>query len=255
MGFTCHISGTFTKSRISQRDCRISTIQQLIYGLTLLQTCKCSVLPEDRCHIGRSALQTVMTAHQCLFTECHPLIKDLPELIRITTGRTCDIHKIYGDNALIKTTVIFWLVIFIYIRSQERPASHTWITVSFSVFINLKLQHFLFGNIIRHHSLGSTFCCQLCEIPVLTSLGYIVLLQNIDQLRKCRCNINTFFIFDTKNPLAQDFLCHKCEIIPHLSLRHLVQIHKNSDKRCLTIGSHQCDHLILDHLYTFFDLI
>ena len=40
----------------------------LSIGLALLQTCKCSILPEDRCHIGRSALQTVMTAHQCLFT-------------------------------------------------------------------------------------------------------------------------------------------------------------------------------------------
>ena len=127
--------------------------------------------------------------------------------------------------------------------------------MSFSIFINLKLQHFLFGNIVRHHSLGGTFCCQLGEIPVLASLGHIVLLQNIDQLRECRCNVNTLFIFDAKDPLTQDFLCHKCKIIPHLSLRHLVQIHKYGNKRCLSIGGHQCNHLILDHLDTLFDLI
>ena len=196
-----------------------------------------------------------MAAHQCLFAECHSLIKDLPELVHISAGRAGDIHKIHGNDTLIKTAVIFWLVIFIHIRSQERTAAHAWIAVSFSVFINLKLQHFLFGNIIRHHSLGSTFCCQLCEIPVLASLGHIVLLQNIDQLRECRGNVNTLFIFDAKNSLTQNFLGHKCKIIPHLSLRHLVQIHKNGNKRCLSIGGHQCDHLILDHLDTLFDLI
>ena len=42
---------------------------------------KCSVLPEDRCHIGRSALQTaLMTASSMPFWQSSsPLIQDLPE--------------------------------------------------------------------------------------------------------------------------------------------------------------------------------
>ena len=50
-------------------------------------------------------------------------------------------------------------------------------------------------------------------------------------------------------------LDHCCQIVPKLSLRHLIQIHKHRDKRSLSIGRHQRDDLILDHLHTAVNLL
>lgn len=143
-----------------------------------------------------------MTAHQCLFAECHSLIEDLPELIHVSTGGACNIHQIDGDNALIKSSVILRFIILIHIRREEGTTAHAWIAVALTVLVNLELKHLLLGNIIRHHSLCGTLCGKLCQIPVLTALSDIVFLQHVDQLRECRCDIYTLLIFDAENTLS-----------------------------------------------------
>ena len=82
----------------------------------------------------------------------------------------------------------------------------------------------------------------------------IVILKHIDQLGKRRCDIGSAFILDPLDPLVQHFLDHKRKILLFLRTLCLIQIHKYGKERSLTIGGHQCDHLILDRLYTLFDL-
>ena len=86
VGFTCHIADTFTQSRISERDRRITIMKQFINSLAFFQTGKCAMLPQDRSHIRRCSLQTLMTAHQCTVTKFQSLIKDFPEFVHISLG-------------------------------------------------------------------------------------------------------------------------------------------------------------------------
>ena len=83
----------------------------------------------------------------------------------------------------------------------------------------------------------------------------IILFQHIDQFRERRRDKHTLFILHTLDPLVQHLLNNRREVIPCLSLRHFVQIHKDRDKRRLSVSGHQCDHLILDHLHAPVDLL
>ena len=76
----------------------------------------------------------------------------------------------------------------------------------------------------------------------------VIFFQHIDQLRESRCDVYTLLILDSLDPLFQDFFRNHGQIIPQLSFRHFIQIHENRDKRCLAIGGHQCNDLILDQL-------
>ena len=82
----------------------------------------------------------------------------------------------------------------------------------------------------------------------------IVLLQHIDQFGECGGNEYALFIFNALDPLQKHFLDDQCQIVSQPSFRNLIQIHKYRYKRSLSIGSHQSDDLILDHLDALLDL-
>ena len=206
------------------------------------------MLPQDRGNIRRRAFQTLMAAHQCTVAQIQTLIKDLPKLIHITAGRTCDIYEIECHDTLIKSAVIFMPACLIItricdiadtcirktIRCQEAAASHTCIYIAL-----FQLTHDLLRNIIRHHTLCRTLCGDLCQIEIFAVFMDIVLFQRIDQLRECRGDIDTTLIFHASDPLVEHLFNDHREIIPAASLRDFIQIHKHRHKRSLSIRCHQ----------------
>ena len=217
MRFSCHISCAFAKSCIAKRNSRITAIQQFIYCFTLLKPCQSTVLPKDRGNIRRCALESLMSAHQSPMTKFQTFVKDLPELIYILMRRTSYIYKIYGYNALIKSSVIFRLAIFIKIWSQEASATHT---------------------IVRNHSLSCTTSSKLCKIEIRCVLCYILFFKNVYKFWKRRCYPSSLFVFYALYSLSEYFFDYKSEICFFSFVLSFAKIHKHSNKRSLSIGGH-----------------
>ena len=125
--------------------------------------------------------------------------------------------------------------------------------MSLTVLIHFEFLHLLLGDVVRDHTLRSAFCCKLGQVPVLGILMDVVLLEHIDQFREGRCNKHAFLILDTLDSLMQHLLDDCCKVGSCLAFRYFVKIHKYGNKRCLSIGRHQCDDLILDHLHATVD--
>ncbi len=79
----------------------------------------------------------------------------------------------------------------------------------------------------------------------------IIFLENINQLRKCGCNPNTFFVLNALISLYEYFLDDYRQVLLFLLVLRLAEIHKHCDKRSLSVCGKKCNHLILDSLYTF----
>ena len=162
------------------------------------------MLPMNRAHIRNSTEQPLMTSLQCSMANIQSFIKDFPECVHIPTRATCYIHQIDGNNTLIEAAVVFLpldpvsCICYIFsspIRSKERTASHTCPHTAF------ELLHNLCRNIIRNHTFCGTLRCQLSQVIIFRIRMDIILIKNINQLRKCRSNIHTNFIFDTFDTL------------------------------------------------------
>ena len=125
-----HVAGTFAESCVTQGDGGVTAVEQLINLLTLFQTGQRAVLPENRSHIRRCSLQTVVTAHERLVAEFQTLVEDLPELLHVFSGGAGHVHQIQGDNALIESAVELRLVVLVFIYCQEGTASHTRVAVA-----------------------------------------------------------------------------------------------------------------------------
>ena len=136
------------------------------------------------------------------------------------------------------------------VRCEEGSAAHARIDVTVLI-----LSHLLRGDIIRDHSLGRALCSETCQIVIFRIFVDVVLIQNIDELRECRCDPDTLLILDALNALSQHFLDDHREVISQLSFRHLIQIHIYCDERSLSVGRHERDDLILDHLNAAVDFL
>ena len=62
MRFADHADAHFTQSRIAQRNSGVSVKQQLVNGLSLLQTRQCAVLPQDRSNVRLGSQKSLMSA-------------------------------------------------------------------------------------------------------------------------------------------------------------------------------------------------
>ena len=83
---------------------------------------------------------------------------------------------------------------------------------------------------------------------------YIVLIQNIDELRECRCYPNTLLILNALHSLKKNFLDNLGKIFSGLAFRNLVQIHEHGYERSLSVTGHQGNQLVLNGLDTVADL-
>ena len=243
-----HVTDTFVKAGIAEGQRGISAVQELVNGLALFKTCTGTILPEDRGGIRERSLETVVAAHECTVAKVEALIKDLPELVTVSTGGKSQIHKVQCDNALIKATIVLGLIVLIDIGGQEAAAAHAGIAVALAVFVDLELQHLLLGDVIGHHAAGGALGSQLGQIPVLAVLVDIVLLTDVDELRESRGDPDTLLILDALPALLQCLLDDECEIFPLLIVLGLTQIHEHGDKGRLTVGGQQGNNLILDGL-------
>ena len=76
----------------------------------------------------------------------------------------------------------------------------------------------------------------------------IVLFKHINELGECRGNPNTRFILHALITLAEHLFNDKRKVLLFLLALCLIEIHKDRNKRRLTVGGHQSNHLILDGL-------
>ena len=97
---------TLPKTREAKRNGRISTVQILVYRLTLWDSGERTVLPKDGGRVGESAGKSLVTALKCSVAKLHTLVKDLPELIHTAAGRKTDVGKVNCYDALIESAVI-----------------------------------------------------------------------------------------------------------------------------------------------------
>ena len=85
-----------------------------------------------------------MTAHERFITQGETLVHDFPERVEIAFRRTSDIDKIQSHDALVESSIILWLIVFIAIGRQEGTASHAWITMAFAFRVDFERKHELF---------------------------------------------------------------------------------------------------------------
>ena len=251
-----HILAALIQARIAQTDRGIATVEQLVDRLALLQAGQCAVLPQDGRGIAQRALQAVVAAHQGLMAQLKALVKQLPELVKIAAAGQCHIHQIDRDNALVETAVILGLAVLVQIGGQEAAAAHAGKAMALAVGIDLVLQHLLFTDIVGHHPLGGALGGQLGQVVVGLALIDIVIFQHIDELGEGGGDPDAGLVLDALIALAEHLLNDDGEIrLQALVVAGLVQVHKDRDERCLTVGGHQRDDLILDRLHAALDLL
>ena len=139
-----HILCTFIKTCIAKWNGWITVKEQSVNGFTLFESCKCTVLPQNRCSITHCAHKSVMTALECPVAKVKTLIKYLPELGHITARWAGDVNKVKCYNTLIETTVIFLFTFNIVlgirnisnpvfsksVRCKEWTAAHTGVNIT-----------------------------------------------------------------------------------------------------------------------------
>ena len=117
------------------------------------------------------------------------------------------------------------------------------------------MEHNFFRNIVGHHTLCGAFCRKLGEVVIFAVGVDIVLLQNVNKLRKSRRNPHAFFVFNASVTLTERFLDNQRKVFFLLFVFCLVEIHKHRHKRRLSVGGHKRYNLILNHLNAVFNLL
>ena len=174
-----HVSYAFAKTCIAKWYGGISAEQELVDSFALFKPCQCTVLPKNRRNVWRSAFKSFVTEHQRTSAKLKSFIKYLPELIHILIWRAGNVHKVYCNNALIESAVIFRLAVFVKICCKEASAAHARVALTIAILVYFKLLHFLFAYIVRNHSLCGTLCSKLCKLPIFWAFSYVVLFKDI----------------------------------------------------------------------------
>ena len=99
VGMTGHVLHALIEACISERNRRVAVIEQLVDGLTGLQTRKSAELPQDRGNIAERALKTVVAAHECTVAQVQSFIEDFPEIIHVLLRGERDVDQIDGHDA------------------------------------------------------------------------------------------------------------------------------------------------------------
>ena len=97
-----HAVDALVESGVAEADGRVAVVEQLVDGLSRLQACVCSVLPEDGCDVGRGAEQLFVTELQSAVAELQALVEHRPDrLEHLLCGRNrrpgCRCHQAGAD--------------------------------------------------------------------------------------------------------------------------------------------------------------
>ena len=266
-----HILAALVQAGVAQADGGVAAVQQLVDGLALFQAGQRAVLPQDGRGVGQGALQAVVAAHQRLVAQRQPLVKDLPELVKVAVGAERHVHQVDGDDALIEAAVIFRLAVVIFgvgnvvpavaaaVGGQKAAAAHAGVHVAVALGLalgQLILPHLLLADIVGYHALGGALGGQLGQVEVGGALADVVLLQHVDQLGEGGGDPDAGLILDALVPLAQHLLNDDGQVgLQALVVAGLAQVHEHGDEGGLAVGGHQRDHLVLDGLHAALDLL
>ena len=196
-----------------------------------------------------------MAAHKSAIAKVKTFIKYLPEFIHILSGGKSNINKVKSYNALIETTIVFRLAVFINIRSKEAAAAHAGVAVTLAVLVNLKVEHYLFTDIVGNHALCRTFCSKLGKVEILASLVNVILFKNINKLGECRSYPHICLVLHALIALAEHFLNNKSKVMLLLGTFCFVKVHEYCKEGSLSVCGHKRNYLILHGLYAFFNLL
>ena len=267
MGLSSHTYAHLIEAGVAEGQGGVISEEKLIDLLALLETCQCAILPKDRCDIRGGAHQALMPDTECTMAELQALIEDAPEGFHIAMGGAGHVHEVDRHHALVETAVILMLTLhevagigliiivaealrlLLVIRCQEGTTAHARINIA------LILPHLLRRDVVRHHALRGALRCQLRQVVVLALRIDIVLIQCVDDLREGRCDPDTLLILDALHALLQHLLDDHREVITGLTCRYLIEVHEHRNERCLAVTGHEGDHLILDGLYSTYDLL
>ena len=138
---------------------------------------------------------------------------------------------------------------------KEGAAAHAGVAVSAPRAVNLKLKHFLFGNVVGNHAARRALGGQFRQIVILRVRLYVVLFQNVNQFGEGRRNPIAAFVFNALVALAQNFLYYKRQVRLFLLGLRFVQVHKDRDKGRLAVCGHQGHYLVLNRLNAASDFV
>ena len=95
------------------------------------------------------------------------------------------------------------------------------------------------------------FRCQLGQIEVRASFADVVFIEDVDQLREGRRDVDVGVVLNALNALTQKFFIDKGRFFGVFVIGP--EIHEQSDERSLAVGRHEGVDLILNRLNTIFD--
>ena len=272
MALAGHIFAAFIQTRIAQADGGVAAVQQLINGLALFQAGQSAVLPQNGCRIGQGTLKAVMAVLQGAVAQFQALIKNFPEFIRLTAGGQGHIRQVDGNNTLIEAAIVLRLARHIVlgvghvvpasagtVGGQKAAAAHAGKYIAVALGLTLRqlvFLHLLFADIIRHHTLCGAFGGQLGQVEIGGAFADIIVFQHIDQLGERGGDPDALFILNTLVALAEHFFHDNGKVrFQALVFARFVQVHEYRDERCLAVGGHQGNDLVLDGLHTALDFL
>ena len=271
MAVAGHVLDALVEAGIAERDGGVTAVEQLVDGLTLLETGERAVLPQDGRGIRERALEAIVTAAQGAMAQLEALFEDVPELVLVPATGQRDVNQVDGHDALVEATVELGLggivvagvghvVIAVAraIRREEAAAPHAGVAIALALCLaggKLVLLHLLLGDVVGHHALGRALGGQLREVEVRGILVDIVILEHVDELGECRGDPDALLVLDTLVALAQRLLDNHGEVALLVLVASLVEIHEHGDEGSLTVGGHERDDLVLDGLDTALDLL
>ena len=78
--------------------------------------------------------------------------------------RYTDVHKVYGNYALVKAAVVFCLTLLVNVGGEEGAAAHTGVAMTFAILVHLVFKHNFFGDIVGYHTLGGACCGKMGKV-------------------------------------------------------------------------------------------
>ena len=196
-----------------------------------------------------------MAAHQRPVAQVEALVEDLPEFFGVPAGGQRHVDQIDRHDALIEAAVILRLAVLVDIGRQEAAAAHAGVAVPLAVFVDLQLEHFFLGDIVRHHAPRGALGGQTGQVIILGIRVDVILLEHVDQLREGRGDPDALLVFDALVALAQRLLNDDGKVVLLLRAARLAEVHEHGDEGRLTVGGHERDDLILDGLHAALDLL
>ena len=89
---------------------------------------------------------------------------------------------------------------------------------------------------------------ELSKIIIRGIAVYVVLFKDIDKLRESRSNPNAVLVFDALIALLEGFFDYHGKVMLFLGVLGFSKIHEHCNKRRLTVGCKQSQHLVLNSL-------